>query len=88
MKHEDSPTEVNGKLFPTDFPASEWVEFQAAGFSKPVCRAIYRFDQPATSGYGRKNMRENSQTGGIRDKLNWRAVCIQKCPHGSGRGQR
>jgi len=26
------------------------VEFEAEGFSKPVCGAIYRFDQPATNG--------------------------------------
>jgi len=50
MRHEDSPIEANRKLFPTDLPASEWVEFQAEGFSKPVCGAIYRFDQPATNG--------------------------------------
>jgi len=41
---------MNQKLFPTDLPGSEWVEFQAAGFSQPVCGVIYRFAQPATNG--------------------------------------
>jgi uncharacterized protein (DUF608 family) len=38
------------KLFPTDLPASEWAQFNASGFSKPVCGVIYRFAQPATNG--------------------------------------
>ena len=30
------------RLFPTDLPAAEWVEFQAAGYQKPVTGVIYR----------------------------------------------
>lgn len=41
---------MNQKLFPTDLKGSEWIFFQAAGFSKPVCGVIYRFAQPATNG--------------------------------------
>jgi len=41
---------MNQKLFTTDLPGGEWVEFQAAGFSQPVCGVIYRFAQPATNG--------------------------------------
>ncbi len=41
---------MNQKLFPTDLKGSEWVEFQAAGFSQPVCGVIYRFARPATNG--------------------------------------
>jgi uncharacterized protein (DUF608 family) len=29
-------------LFPTDLPGPEWVEFEAAGFGKPVTGVIYR----------------------------------------------
>lgn len=41
---------MSRKLFTTDLPSSEWVKFEAAGFSKPVCGVIYRFAQPATNG--------------------------------------
>jgi uncharacterized protein (DUF608 family) len=50
MKHENISAESDWKLFPTDLPSSQWVQFEAEGFSKPVCGVIYRFDQPATNG--------------------------------------
>ena len=37
-------------LFPTNLPASKWVQFPAAGFSHPVTGVIYRKAQPATNG--------------------------------------
>lgn len=30
------------RLFPTNLPSREWVQFQAAGFSQPACGVIYR----------------------------------------------
>ena len=50
MKHEESFSKANQKLFPTDLPSSQWVEFEAEGFEKPVCGVIYRFAEPATNG--------------------------------------
>lgn len=37
-------------LFPTDLPASQWVQFRAAGFSGPVPGVIYRLATPTTNG--------------------------------------
>jgi hypothetical protein len=50
MKMKDSSAEFGWKLFPTNLPSSQWVQFEAEGFSKPVCGVIYRFDRPATNG--------------------------------------
>ena len=36
--------------FPVDLPELQWVEFQAAGFTKPVSGVIYRTDQPPCCG--------------------------------------
>ncbi|MFH1008287.1 MAG: GH116 family glycosyl hydrolase [Candidatus Latescibacterota bacterium] len=38
------------KLFPTDMPVSDWVEFMAEGFSEPVTGMIYRTEKPASCG--------------------------------------
>ena len=38
------------KLFPSDLPALEWVQFEAARFSEPVAGVIYRTDQPPCCG--------------------------------------
>jgi len=38
------------KLFPTDLPEREWVEFAAQGFSQPVTGVIYRRDCIVASG--------------------------------------
>jgi uncharacterized protein (DUF608 family) len=42
--------QADEKLFPTNLPGSEWVQFPAAGFLEPACGVIYRFGQPATNG--------------------------------------
>jgi len=41
---------MDGKLFPTDLPSSEWVEFSAKGFSESVVGVIHRKSFPATCG--------------------------------------
>jgi uncharacterized protein (DUF608 family) len=38
------------RLFPADVPDLEWVEFEAAGFRRPVSGVIYPADRPATNG--------------------------------------
>ena len=38
------------KLFPTDLPELEWVEFPSEGFSKPVAGVIHRTAYPAVCG--------------------------------------
>ena len=47
---EGSRATLPPRLFPTDLPASKWVQFSAAGFSHPVTGVIYRKAQPATNG--------------------------------------
>lgn len=37
-------------IFPTDLPAKEWLQFQAQGFSEPVCGVIHTLQRPATCG--------------------------------------
>jgi uncharacterized protein (DUF608 family) len=39
-----------GTLFPTDAAANEWLQFPAAGFTKPACGFIRRRANPATFG--------------------------------------
>ncbi|MCG3198262.1 MAG: hypothetical protein GHCLOJNM_02757 [bacterium] len=41
---------VKGELFPSNLPCREWLQFEAAGFSKPVCGVIYNQDDPVTNG--------------------------------------
>ena len=43
------PAELH-KLFPTNLTTSEWVQFEAAGFEKPVSGVIYQLPQPAANG--------------------------------------
>lgn len=38
------------RLFPTDLPNREWVEFPAQGFSRPACGVIYRLNDQVTNG--------------------------------------
>jgi uncharacterized protein (DUF608 family) len=47
---EGSSEPVVPSLFPTNLPDSQWVQFPAAGFSRPVTGVIYRKAQPATNG--------------------------------------
>jgi uncharacterized protein (DUF608 family) len=37
-------------LFPTDLPSSAWLQFQAEGFTVPVCGVLYDRLHPATNG--------------------------------------
>ena len=37
-------------LFPVDLPESQWVQFDAEGFSRPVCGVIYRTGKPPCCG--------------------------------------
>ncbi|MHB9038459.1 MAG: GH116 family glycosyl-hydrolase [Armatimonadota bacterium] len=37
-------------LFPTDLPTKEWVNFKAAGFSKPACGVVYGMSDTVTCG--------------------------------------
>jgi len=41
---------MSDQLFPTDLPGAEWVQFPAAGFSKPACGVIYRLKNRVTNG--------------------------------------
>ncbi len=41
---------MNKKIFPTDLPELNWVEFSAEGFSKPVTGVIHRVAYPAACG--------------------------------------
>ena len=43
-------TSATTTLFPTSLPSKEWVQFEAAGFEKPVCGVIYRTDDALTNG--------------------------------------
>src|SRR5207247_9987074 len=45
-----SPQANVERLFPIDLPGSRWMQFPAAGFSKPCCGVIYREATPATNG--------------------------------------
>lgn len=38
------------RLFPTDLPSADWVQFPAAGFSQPACGVIYRLKDTVTNG--------------------------------------
>ncbi len=38
------------KLFPTELPASEWIEFAAQGFASPVSGVLHRLDSGVTNG--------------------------------------
>jgi uncharacterized protein (DUF608 family) len=38
------------RLFPTELPGRDWVQFRAAGFTDPVCGVIYRRNDPLTNG--------------------------------------
>jgi uncharacterized protein (DUF608 family) len=40
----------NKELFPTSLPGSKWAQFEAEGYSMPVCGVIYRMHQPTTNG--------------------------------------
>ena len=37
-------------LFPTDVPSSEWIHFDAHGYSKAACGVVYRTGDPVTNG--------------------------------------
>ena len=37
-------------LFPVDVPGKQWVQFAAAGFSRPVCGVVYRLKDKLTCG--------------------------------------
>lgn len=39
-------------LFPTNLPELQWVQFPAAGFSKPICGVIYRTGKAPCCGVG------------------------------------
>ncbi len=41
---------MSAALFPTNFPAREWAEFAAEGFSHPVCGVIHRGSNPPECG--------------------------------------
>lgn len=47
---EQPPETPAANIFPTNLPASQWVQFSAAGFSKPVTGVIYTKATPATNG--------------------------------------
>ena len=38
------------KLFPTNLPSHEWVQFRAAGYSAPACGVVYRRDDRVQHG--------------------------------------
>lgn len=38
------------RLFPTNLPGKQWIEFPAAGFSKPACGVIYKTKDIVTCG--------------------------------------
>lgn len=38
------------RLFPSGLPGREWVQFRAAGFSRPVSGVVYRLEDPVTNG--------------------------------------
>jgi uncharacterized protein (DUF608 family) len=42
----DSPA----TLFPTELPRRDWVHFDAAGFTEPVCGVVYRLGDTVTNG--------------------------------------
>lgn len=46
----DRTSEHTEALFPTNLPSLEWVEFSAAGFTRPVSGVIYRTDKPPCCG--------------------------------------
>ena len=50
QNNEQSLAKVNRKLFPTDLPSGQWAQFEAEGFTHPVCGVIYRLAKPATNG--------------------------------------
>lgn len=37
-------------LFPIDLPRRDWVHFNAAGFTEPVCGVVYRLEDTVTNG--------------------------------------
>jgi len=41
---------TDSRLFPTDLPSKQWVQFPAAGFSQPACGVIYRLNDTVTNG--------------------------------------
>ena len=41
---------MSDNFFPIDLPELQWVEFEAAGFSKPVSGVVYRSDKPPCCG--------------------------------------
>ena len=42
--------EADGRLFETTVPGSEWLEFQASGFDRPVSGIVHRTDRPPSCG--------------------------------------
>ncbi len=60
LKAKDKPKPVerqaqrsrrgNQTLFPTHLPGSQWVQFQAEGFSQPACGVIYRLKDRVSCG--------------------------------------
>ena len=41
---------MDKRIFPTNLNPSEWVSFDADGFSKPVCGLIHNLEKPASNG--------------------------------------
>ena len=50
MGRADSASRPADTLFPTDLPNKQWLQFRAAGFSRPACGVIYRMRDQVTNG--------------------------------------
>jgi len=46
MKRKD----LDNRIFPSGLPYNEWVQFEAEGFTAPVCGVIYRGEVPPSNG--------------------------------------
>jgi len=46
MKRKD----LDNRIFPSGLPYNEWVQFEAEGFTAPVCGVIYRCEFPPSNG--------------------------------------